>query len=391
MKLTLLLTKIAASLFIAAKAVKGQQCDGMPDSIANLPSYFSEIKQTWCNLVVSDPTGAEATLFAIMVAAAIDADPSGAFFSTCLQDVIDGMRAQVEDNELAAQGVEREGDLFTRYQCDDTKTKVLTVSTVTVENGMIVDDVTCSDDYCQAANPWNLIFCKSASCDTDTLNQVLNSIALQYYAFGPNPYDEGTIISNTITPSVECWRKQIVRPIVRPEEYCSGESAPVHCSGESALVCSNKKLIEVKLGTDAPFELAVCDDNDCLASVGNDVQPLKMWVDGEFSSPFCMPVKDRMNQIVPVEMTILEKEFNLSDYCSPAAVSGRTGRCEPPTDAPVIPPTVSPVVVTKAPVRMTSAPVPAQVPVPAPLPAVSAPKKRKKSKKGKSREESFFN
>ena len=117
-----------------------------------------------------------------------------------------------------------------------------------------------------------------------------------------------------------------------------------YCSGESAPACSNKKLIEVQYGTDAPFELAICDDNDCLASL-KDTFPLVNWIDSylnQFGNPFCLqttfegfePVK-----VYPsIEITILEKEFILSDYCSAAAASGRTGRCETPipTQAPTV-------------------------------------------------------
>jgi len=323
MKLTPFLTKIAASLFIAAKAVKGQQCDGMPDSIASLPdAYFSAIKQTWCDLLVSDPTGGEATLFTLMVGAALVADPSGAFFSTCLQDVIDGMKFQQLEQYYTAQGIELEGPAYSRYQCDDTKTKVEVLSTATNDNWR-------ANGFRQFVNPWLLYVCKSASCDTDTLNQVLNSITLEYYTLGGNPYPEGTIISDTVTPSVECYRNQIGYSIINSELYCSGESAPV---------CSNKKLIEVQLGTDAPFELAVCDDNDCLASLG-DTRPISNLADGFGpSNPFCLPVESYRAEFSTIEITILEKEFNLSDYCSAAAASGRTGRCETPipTQAPTV-------------------------------------------------------
>jgi hypothetical protein len=115
-----------------------------------------------------------------------------------------------------------------------------------------------------------------------------------------------------------------------PETYCSGESAPA---------CSNKKLIEVQLGTDAPFELAICDDNDCLASLKN-TRPLANFIDGYFPSnanTFCVPEGSSYRQeFISIETTILEKDFNLSDYCSAAAASGRTGLCETPTEAPTV-------------------------------------------------------
>ena len=318
MKLTPLLTKIAASLFIAAKAVKGQQCDGMPDSIANLPEFLSMIKQTWCDLKVNDPSGGEAALLTSMVGAAVVADPSYAFFGTCFQDVFDGLKAQQIENYYESEGIEQNGTRISRYECDDTKTKVATLSVITETDSPY-------EPLRERVDPWHLYICKSAACDTDTLNQVLTLICLEYYAVGGNPYNEGVIVSETVTPIVECWIKQIGYQMNNPDVYCSGESAPV---------CSNKKLIEVKLGTDAPFEIAICDDNDCLASLG-DAPPykhLEVWI-GEAvivkgnPNPYCLPKEEYSQELLSVDITLSEKEFNLADYCSPAAVSGRTGRC----------------------------------------------------------------
>ena len=206
MKLTPLLTKIAASLFIAAKAVNGQLCDGMPDLIANLPdAYFSVIKQTWCDLSANDATGGEAGLFTLLVGAGLDADPSGAFFSTCLEDLIAGMRVQQEEAALVAAGKELEGYFVDRWQCDgtdDTKTTVIAMSTVTIDKSKA------TGGYRQFVNPWDLWICKAASCDSDILNEVLNSIALEYYELGQNPWVEGTIFSDTITPTLECLLNQ---------------------------------------------------------------------------------------------------------------------------------------------------------------------------------------
>jgi hypothetical protein len=89
MKLTPLLTKIAASLFIAAKAVKGQQCEGMPELIANLDDkYFSEIKLKWCGLNAADSTGVRAEFFRVMVEAILVADPSAHFSVHVLQTLL---------------------------------------------------------------------------------------------------------------------------------------------------------------------------------------------------------------------------------------------------------------------------------------------------------------
>jgi len=41
----------------------------------------------------------------------------------------------------------------------------------------------------------------------------------------------------------------------------------LYCSGDKAPVCSNTKLLGIALGDDDPFEVAVCDDNDCFVSV----------------------------------------------------------------------------------------------------------------------------
>lgn len=323
MKLTPLLTKIAASLFIAAKAVKGQQCDGMPDSIANLPAFLSTIKQTWCELKLNDPSGGEAALLTSMVGAALVADPSYAFFGTCFQDVVDGMKFTQEQR---IQGIKD----YTQLQCDDTKTKVATLSVLTETDSPY-------EPLRERFEPWNLYICKSATCDTDTLNQFLALICLDFYAVGGIPFNEGVIVSETVTPIAECWMKQIGYPMNNPDVYCSGER-----------VCSNTKLIEVKLGTDAPFEIAICDDNDCLASLG-DVPPkyLEGWLNEVERSKtkqnrYCLPKEKYRQELLSVDITFSEKEFNLTDYCSAAAASGRIGRCvasettNTPTQAPTV-------------------------------------------------------
>jgi len=270
---------------------------------------------------VSDPSGGEAAFLTLVVGAAVDADPSYAFSIACLQDVIDGVQFQQLE---ASQGINNDGIPHARYQCDDTKTKVTTISIIT------------EDGRRERVRQWQLYICKSATCDTDTLNQVLNSISLDYYALEGNPFDEGTIVSDTVTPSTECFHEQIGETINDPDVYCSGESAPV---------CINKKLIEIKLGTDAPFEIAVCDDNDCLASLG-DAPPYRLlerwiyWLMG--GNQYCMPVEMGRQTSVSVDITVSEKEFNLSDYCSAAAASGRTGRwvasetTNTPTQAPTV-------------------------------------------------------
>jgi hypothetical protein len=226
------------------------------------------------------------------------------------------MEKQEKEETSIAQGTELEGTFDSRHQCDDTKTRVLTLSTVTTDSSRYVQ-------------PWALWICKADACDTDILNEVLEAIAVDYFALGYNPFDADTIISNTSTPTTECFYDQIGDLMMNPEAYCSGESAPV---------CSNKKLIEVQLDTDAPFELAICDDNDCLASL-KDKLSLTNWIDAfsrfppEGFNPFCLPIESFSQEFTSIEVTILEKEFNLSDYCSAAAASGRTGRCETPESA----------------------------------------------------------
>lgn len=309
MKLTPLLTKIAASLAIAAKAVNGQ-CENMPDSITNLPPILSAIKELYCSL-----PGGEAYVLQILVEAAVIADPSYAFFSACLPDLDKAIRyGQAEVAYKKALGPckedDREGTAYSRLECEDNETKILTLSRLTSPVRTTV-------------NPWNMYMCKKASCDTDNLNHVLTSIYLDLFeAGGDNDWRlENFTVTDTYTPTVECFVYQIQAPIFDTELYCSGESAPV---------CNNTQLIEVKLGDDAPFEVAICDDSDCLDSLGEPFT-VSILADGFGKNPFCLPEETTFpREITDVIITYSEKAFNLSDYCSVAAASGRTGRCKTP-------------------------------------------------------------
>jgi len=295
------------------KAVNGQKCENMPDSIANLnDAYFSAIKDTYCELRYGEAQSADADLFELVVVAAINADPPYVFLGTCLQDVLEGMQAQ--QAEAAAKDAlgpceedDREGTAISRLECEDTQSKILTLSGLT-------------STLRSTVNPWNLFMCKSATCDTDNLNQVLSAIYFDYFAAGGDDAwrTENFTVIDTYTPTVECFYDQIRAPLHDTELYCSGESAPV---------CNNTKLVEVKLGVDAPFEVAICDDNDCLASVGTPLS-VSILADGYGPNPFCLPEeKNYPRELTEVLITYSEKEFNLSDYCSVAAASGRTGRC----------------------------------------------------------------
>lgn len=308
MKFTPLLTKIAASLAIAAKAVNGQ-CENMPDSIANLPPLLVGIKQLYCSL-----SGNEAYLLQMLVEAAVKADPTYAFFGECLTDLDDAIRySQYETAYKKALGPckedDREGTAYSRLECEDNKTKVSTFTRLTSHNRTTV-------------NPWNMYMCKKETCNTDTLNQVLNTVYLDLYeAGGDNGWRQANFMPiATYTPTVECYYDQISKPMRDTELYCSGESAPA---------CDNTKLIEVKLGDDAPFEIAICDDNDCLDSLG-EAFTLSIVADGFGSNPFCLPEETFPRDITDVIITYSEKAFNSSDYCSVAAASGRTGRCKTP-------------------------------------------------------------
>jgi len=398
MKLTTtgILTKIAAFLVVSARAVNGQ-CPDVPAIVQSL-----SLGGTYCYLQSVDPRRAD--LFATVLAKAFEIDPTYGFILHCLEDLLGSFEIGTP-----------------RAVCNDGKTELAMFSKVVstiiplnsdawgVNNGTVETDVA-----------WGVPMCKSALCNTEVFNQVLTETWSDFFDLVDADWRNfGFKAIATYAPTAECVYDQIDIPVNNPELYCSGDNAPV---------CNNIRLAEITLGDDAPFEVAICDDNNCLASLGaSDV--VGYYANGARGrDPFCIVIEGEndnfMARFQETSAKISDKAFNLSNYCSAAAASKRTGRCEPPTDAPVtlqpvipptdapvtlqpvipptdapvtlqpvIPPTVSPVVVTKAPVRMTSAPVPAQVPVPTPVPAVSAPTKGKKSKKGKGKRngESFFN
>lgn len=331
MKFTPVFAKIAASLMIllvSAKAANGQQCLDGSDVPAPIVALGSSLVGTYCRVYNSDP--AQAKIFVAVVGKSLEIDPTGTFLGTCLQDLLEGAQYSAIENvyrqkafdDIKAlgdcyEGDGRNGSFVSRLVCPDDKTKVATYSdlTVTSLDGNVFDTSSWDD----------LLMCKSASCNADVLNQVLSET---YDDFFPGQC-EPSIVTATYTPNVECLYDQIRAPIEDPELYCSGDNAPV---------CKNTKLVEITLLDDAPFEVAICDDNDCLASVGS-ADIARFFATGygigennKRNNPYCLPdqstkhFQTRYREQVSAKYS--DKVFNLTDYCSVAAASTRTGQCK---------------------------------------------------------------
>lgn len=289
MKFTPLFTKIAASLIVFAKAVNGQ-CPDVPATVAAVG-----LGGTYCYLVGINQ--GFANLFEIVVSKSVEIDPTYAFLSECLEDVLAG--------SLSTQtGACRE------INCEDGKTEFAIFSEV--------KNVTTATTL-----GWDTPLCLKASCDTDVLQQVLTETYLDFFDFVSVDWRNRNFTATaTYTPTAECLYDQIVDPVENPELYCSGDNAPV---------CSNIKLVEITIGEDAPFEVAICDDNDCIASVGT-ADIAGHYATGYMSAnPFCIEDEGRnfqnKFQTEPVTSKYSDKAFESKSYCSAKAASRRTGRC----------------------------------------------------------------
>jgi len=317
MKLTLLFAaKIAASLVVFAKAVNGEEECPLAAwlQVPALTESFPSIVPTY-NYLLDEEGSNEACFFAYVVYVAITVeesvfdlkpyeDPASSFLNTCLQDVVTGLQQQVAGAT--------ESDIV----CADDKTKVNPHSEVI---GMLHPEW-------NHFEIWNLFICKSPSCDSTVLNTVLNSIYITYASFNCDEdedcWTDGHTATATYTPTTECLTKQIQDPLEDPELYCSGDNAPV---------CSNTKLLEITLGDDDPFEVAVCDDNDCFDSVEEIDDLVPIFVSGlNPRNTFCIPEESYRGEFTEVFAEWSTKDFNLVDYCSVAATSGRTGMCKMP-------------------------------------------------------------
>lgn len=124
--------------------------------------------------------------------------------------------------------------------------------------------------------------------------------------------EEGLSIVETLTPTTQCF-DGILKSLNDTEAFCAEDGGST---------CMNKALVEISLGTDAPFEVAVCDDDDCLAQIPPTV--MESFVDGSRSlNPFCLPEEEIPQEITPVLVEYIETPFVSADYCSEASVEER--------------------------------------------------------------------
>ncbi len=316
MKLSPLSTKIAALLLISAKAVNGN-CEAPPTLVG------LGLGDIYCALYDTDP--GQANLFETAVMSSLGIDPSGAFLGTCLNDLL--VAALLADQKI------------NRQVCEEGKTE--TVFFTAIESSSYPADSTKyfvpADGIVKNDISWDYSMCKSDSCDANVLQQVLTANWLDFIEYGNDGVsgyrENGWKATSTVSLTAECVHNQIGEaPVTNPELYCTAD----------APTCNNIKLAEITLADDAPFEVAICDDNDCLASAGAidvvgyyaaGVLPQSYYPQeeyGEFIDPFCIadlePSFMRRNQKY-VSAKISEKAFDKTEYCTVKAASKRAGRC----------------------------------------------------------------
>jgi len=334
MKLSPLLAKIAALLVVSAKAVNGQCADGSECLITQFGQVLPP-NSTYCNLRDIDPGVADAycqiyneqglsdaNVYATVVMTSLSIDNTGAFLVTCLQDLLEAFQISMLKQN--------------RRECKDGKTEIALFSTVETSSipansteYNVVDGVV-ENDF-----GWNTAMCKSPSCDATVLQQVLTATFLDFYdTIDPKWKQFGWKATSTVTPTAECVYDKIgAAPLNNPELYCTAD----------APTCSNMKLVELTLADDAPFEVAICDDNDCLASVGAvdipgyfatgtmDQSYAPREVEISSNDPFCMKDLEskfaRRNQKY-ISAKISDKAFDKTKYCTVAAASARAGKCK---------------------------------------------------------------
>jgi len=296
MKLSPLLTKIAALLVVSAKAVNGQCADGSvcvtgapstPDSsycfLRDIDPTVGGLGDTYCGIYAESPENAN--VFVTVVATSFDFDPYGVFLGTCLEDLVQALLLTQSRPDINRQVCE-----------DDNKTAVAFFSTIE------------SSSYPTNSLGWDVPMCKSDECDATVLQQVLTETFSDIFALSTTWNSEGWTATSTVTPTAECVYDKIGAAMNNPELYCT----------EDAPTCSNMKLVEITLADDAPFEVAICDDNECLASVGAVGIPTETLID-----PFCLDYLDEDLS----QTEISEKAFDKAEYCTVAAASARAGKC----------------------------------------------------------------
>jgi|AntRauTorckE5430_2_1112549.scaffolds.fasta_scaffold00882_8 hypothetical protein len=338
----------SSKMLKGSKMPKNGSCDDDDDDVVLPPEIDCvpppEIKaigqdQQYCDLYENDPR--QANLFHIVVQKALQFDPTFNFLVECLESLLLGAQYQQREMDIEEEiqnscGQDDRNDTYvSRYVCKEDETKVNTFFGLEY-NGASTSRRT------PTIIPGDILICKPDSCQTDVLKNILKETFLDFDDIGTTDgayRKENYTAVEAYIPTAECFYDQFQAPSDDPELYCSGDNAPV---------CNNTKLVDVDLGVDGSFEVAVCDDNDCIDSLGGvelaDIAGgfavgFGLYI-GAQRNPFCYKAEfdpsttPFMSRFVNATATYSDKVFNLADYCSVAAVSKRTGICDPkPTKA----------------------------------------------------------
>jgi len=301
-------------------------CDTADSQYCSLYGIDPGLGGQYCNIYGVDPK--QGALLATVVFTSFTFDSSGAFLQTCLPDLL-GATLLGNENQ-------------NRQVCEDGKTEIALYSTV--ESSSIPVDskpYNVVDGVAKTDIGWLIPMCKSAQCDAGVLKQVLSETFLDFFDFVDSGWrTQGWDATSTVIPTGECVYDQIGAAVRNPELYCS----------DDAPACSNMKLAEITIADDAPFEVAICDDNDCLTSVGA-VDIVGYHATGPMLESFVMKSdNDQISQNDPfcisndfpnfvsrnqkyVSAKILDKAFDKTNYCTAAAARERMGRCGPCSDS----------------------------------------------------------
>ena len=264
-----------------------------------LPPYVSllDLGVNYCSL----PTQELKDFFEFILGKAVSKGLT--FVGTCLPDVLEGLQTQLG------------GGVIT---CSSDKTDFSPQTLVSSLEG----DLYYLD--------WGQFFCLNSMCNLADLSTFLDDVIYKANAvlLGRSLEEEGYSIIETLTPTRQCY-DGIVESLYDTEAYCAADGGST---------CMNKALVEISLGTGVPFEVAVCDDDDCLAQITPGL--IESLADAQGNNPFCLPEEETPQEITSVLVDYIETPFVSADYCSDASVVERfnAGECnsEEPEEPPVM-------------------------------------------------------
>lgn len=154
-------------------------------------------------------------------------------------------------------------------------------------------------------------FCMDKTCilDMEDLKSYLTDIFIAANGVVGSGIYQGFNATRTVVPTAYCSKG--FGDFINRTQCVTDES-------EHFTNCSNKTMLDISFGIDKSFEFAVCDDNECIDQMSLEVVGML--------ANYLIQNKTGTEGLATVKLS--EKDFDLTNYCSVAAIDERNNAIE---------------------------------------------------------------